>query len=186
MEDGAQRPAALARDPPPGATVDESRLLRGGGAHLREILGLKEGGHAPPTAAILDGRVLRSTPESGHRAGYSGAKRKAFAGFARRVQEETGDSVELAYVDQGYTGPSPAASVEEHDIRLEVVRLPEAKRGFVLLTRRWAVERSFAWARAVQEARQGLREAARDLAGFHVLALCTLMRETLAPWIQGA
>jgi transposase len=28
---------------------------------------------------------------------------------------------------------------------LEVIKLPEAKRGFVLLSRRWVVERSFAW-----------------------------------------
>ena len=31
-------------------------------------------------------------------------------------------------------------------IELSVVKLPEAKKGFVLLPRRWVVERSFAWA----------------------------------------
>ena len=59
--------------------------------------------------------------------------------LAEAVQEATGESVELAYVDKGYTG-------EEHGIRLEVVKRPEAKRGFVLLPRRWVVERDFAWA----------------------------------------
>ena len=31
---------------------------------------------APPTAVILDSRTLQSTPESGARAGYDGAKRR--------------------------------------------------------------------------------------------------------------
>jgi transposase len=44
----------------------------------------------------------------------------------------TGERVELAYVDKG--------------IQLAVVKLPEAKRGFVLLPKRWVVERGFAWA----------------------------------------
>ena len=35
---------------------------------------------------------------------------------------------------------------KKHGIELSVVKLPEAKRGFVLLPRRWVVERSFAWA----------------------------------------
>ena len=52
---------------------------------------------------------------------------------------------ELAFGDQGYTGEQPAAAAVEHGIRLEVVKLPSAKRGFVLLPRRWVVERSFGW-----------------------------------------
>jgi transposase len=182
---------------------------------LREILRLKEGKNAAPTAAILDGRVLRSTPESGHRAGYSGAKRtkgskvhlavdtlgcllavfvtpadvderKAVADLAKRVQEETGESVELAYVDQGYTGEAVAADAQAHGIRLEVVRLPEAKKGFVLLPRRWVVERSFAWSSRFKRLAKDYERLPETLAGFHVLAFCTLMLGALAPWIQGA
>lgn len=66
--------------------------------------------------------------------------------LAAAVQQVTGESVELAFVDQGYTGEKPAAAAKQHGITLEVVRLPQAKRGFVLLPRRWVVERSFAWA----------------------------------------
>ena len=61
------------------------------------------------------------------------------------MQEATGDSVELAFVDQGYTGEQPAADAQAQGIRLEVVKLPTAKRGFVLLPRRWVIERSNAW-----------------------------------------
>ena len=68
--------------------------------------------------------------------------------LAEAVQEVTGESVELAYVEQGYTGEGPAEAAQEHGIRLEVVKQPEAKRGFVLLPRRWVVERDFAGHRA--------------------------------------
>jgi transposase len=60
------------------------------------------------------------------------------------VQAETGNSVELAFVDQGYLMPKPAAATSVNGIDLEVVKAPEAKRGFGLLSRRWVVERSFA------------------------------------------
>jgi len=62
-----------------------------------------------------------------------------------QVQEVTGDAVEMAFVDQGYTGAQPAQAVAAHGMTLAVVKLPEAKHGFVLLMRRWVVERSFAW-----------------------------------------
>lgn len=42
----------------------------------------------------------------------------------------------LAYVDQGYTDERAAKAAIGHGLALEVVKLPEAKRGFVLLSRR--------------------------------------------------
>lgn len=53
--------------------------------------------------------------------------------------------MEVASVDTGSTGQAPATAAQAHGMRLEVVKLPEATRGFVLLPRRWVVERSFAW-----------------------------------------
>jgi transposase len=140
-------------------------------ALLRVACGRKE----PPLAVILDSRTLQSSPQSGGRAGYDGAKRgkrsklHAAVGtlghllalhvtaaneqdraqvkqLAERVQEATGQSVELPYVDQGYTGEQPAQDAATHGLQLEVIKLPEAKKGFVLLPRRWVVERSFGWA----------------------------------------
>ncbi len=43
---------------------------------LRAVLRMAAGRKAEPSAAILDSRTLRATPESGERAGYDGAKRK--------------------------------------------------------------------------------------------------------------
>jgi transposase len=142
---------------------------------LRAVLRLAAGRKEEPTAAIMDSRTLRSTPESGTRAGYDGAKRKrgskvhmavdtlghllalhvtaadvgdreAVGRLAADIQDATGDAVSLAYVDQGYTGETAAKAAAAEGIKLEVVKLPEAKRGFVLLPRRWVVERSFALA----------------------------------------
>jgi len=103
-------------------------------------------GRAPePRAAVLDSRTLRSTPGSGERAGYDGAKHKKssklhmavdtlghllalhvtpadaddrvqVSRLAEAVQAATGESVEVAFVDQGYTGEKPATAAREHGI----------------------------------------------------------------------
>lgn len=65
--------------------------------------------------------------------------------LAQAVQAATGESVALAYVDQGYTGDDAAQAAQDYGIQLLVVKLPEAKQGFVLLPRRWVVEGSFGW-----------------------------------------
>lgn len=57
------------------------------------------------------------------------------AQVAEQLQEVTGASVEVAYGDQGYTGDQPAQDAAAHGIHLAVVKLPEAKKGVVLLTR---------------------------------------------------
>lgn len=64
--------------------------------------------------------------------------------LSRELQEVTGRSVEIAFVDQGYTGDNAAEQAKKYGIELCVVKLEEAKRGLVLLPRRWAVKRSFA------------------------------------------
>jgi transposase len=77
-----------------------------------------------------------------------------------QAQAVTGEHVEIAYVDQGYTGPDPAANAARQGIELVVVKAPEAKRGFVLLPKRWVVERSFAWMSRCRRCRRLAREAA--------------------------
>ena len=71
---------------------------------------------------------------------------EAVARLAADIQDVTAGSVSLAYVDQGYTGETAAEPAAAEGTRLEVIIQPEAERGFVLLPRRWVVERSFAWA----------------------------------------
>ena len=170
---------------------------------LRVLLRLSEGRACEPTAAILDSRTLRSTPESGEPAGYDGAKRmkgskvhaavdtlghllallvspadeqdrEQVSELAQAVQEATGESVELAYVDQGYSGETADGEAQAHGIRLEVVKHPEAGRGFVLLPRRWVVERDFAWASRFRRLVKDYERLPETVAGLHFVAFACL------------
>jgi transposase len=159
----------MPHDLPPWHTVyqQSQRWLKAGVFEaivhdLREVLRPAQGRKAQPSAVIFDSRTLQSTPESGTRAGYDGAKRRRgskvhmavdtlghllalrvtaaneqdrrqVSTLAQKVQEVTGDAVEVAFVDQGYTGEQPAQDAAAQHLRLEVVKLPEAKKGFVLL-----------------------------------------------------
>jgi transposase len=174
---------------------------------LRALLRWGEGRADDPTAIIRDGRTVQSTPESGHRAGYDGYKRRKgskihlavdtlghllavhvtpanaderdqVAVLAEAVQTATGQHVALAFVDQGYTGDRPAAA-HAHGIQLEVVKLPEAKHGFVLLPRRWVVERSFAWASRFRRLARDYERLPETVAGLHFLAFACLMAHRL-------
>ena len=182
---------------------------------LRAMLRLASGRNAEPTAAIIDSRTLRSTPESGPRAGYDGAKRKrgsklhlavdtlghllalhvtpanaddrAEVGrLAEAIQEATSESVTIAYVDQGYTGQKAAEAAKLQGIALEVVKLPEAKRGFVLLPGRWVVERSFAWATRCRRLVKDYERYASTLAGLHVIAFVCFMLKQAAILAAGS
>src|SRR5438067_2089925 len=95
--------------------------------------------------------------------------------LARRVQAVTDGSVEVAFVDQGYTGPAPAEEAAAHGIRLEVVRLPEAKRGFVLLPRRWVVERSFGWLARFRRLARDYERLPETVRGLSFLAFACLL-----------
>lgn len=64
-------------------------------------------------------------------------ERAQVAELSRMVQEATGQNVDIAYVDQGYTGEQAERAAKSQGIDLSVVKLEEAKKGFVLLPRRW-------------------------------------------------
>lgn len=95
--------------------------------------------------------------------------------LARQVQIETGDSVELAYVDQGYTGERAEQAAAAYGIKLEVVRLSKAKRGFILLPRRWVVERTFAWLARFRRLARDYERLDATLKGLHFIAAVILM-----------
>ena len=176
---------------------------------LRICLRMVNGRTEQPSAAILDGRTLQSTPESGARAGYDGAKKKKgskvhaavdtmgnllalkvtaaneqereqVAELAAKVQEVTGETVQIAYVDQGYTGDKATQQASAHGIQLEVVKHTKAKRGFVLLPRRWVVERTFGWLGRFRRLTRDYERLAQVLAGWHWLAFLFLAIKQVA------
>jgi len=95
--------------------------------------------------------------------------------LAQQIQQVTGDTVTLAYVDRGYTGEAAATAAQTHGIQLEVVKHPMAERGFVLLPRRWVVERSFAWAARFRRLARDYERLDSTLKGFHYLAFAAIM-----------
>jgi len=171
---------------------------------LRQLLRLAEGRNTEPSAAIFDSRTLQSSPESGERAAYDGAKRRKgskthmavdtlghllalhitpadeqdraqVAQLAQQVQAVTGEAVQVAFVDQGYTGEAAQQQAAAHGLRLEVVKLPDAKHGFVLLPRRWVVERSFGWMARFRRLARDYERLPDTLKGLHFLAFAILM-----------
>ena len=112
-------------------------------------------------------------------------ERAQVAALAEAVQKATGQSVEVAWVDQGYTGEAAEQAAAEHGIRLEVVKLPEAKKGFVLLPRRWVVERSFAWAARFRRLARDYERLPSTLAGYHWLVFAVLMLGKAGAWLAG-
>jgi transposase len=182
----------------------------------RELLRVAQGRNPQPSAAIFDSRTIQSTPESGWRAGFDPAKsrcgskvhlavdtlghllallvtaaneqdRHQVAEWAKHVQEVTGDSVELAFVDQAYTGAQAAQDAAANRMKLEVVKLPEASRGFVLLPRCWVVKRSPGWAARFRRLARDYEQLAETLKGLHIVAFAMLMlRQLTALILQSA
>lgn len=182
---------------------------------LREVLRLEQGRKAQPTGSIIDSRFASSTPESGGEAAYNGAKKKSgmkihavvdtighlmalcvSAGnvddreavweLCESVQKVTGQNVEVMFADQGYTGEAVQDDANWNTIDLIVVKRPEAVKGFVLLPKRWVVERSFAWVTRFRRLARDLERLPSVFAGLHwavfgILMLAKLMRRVVTP-----
>jgi transposase len=190
-------------------------VLEAMAADLRKLLRLLQDRASAPSAAILDGRTLQSVPESGARAGYDGYKRKKGSKahvavdtlghllavaitpaneqeraqvdeLCRQVQAATDQNVKVAFADQGYTGQEAAQQAQAHGIDLVVVQLAEAKKGFVLLPRRWVVERTFAWLARFRRLARDYERTSKNLAAYHWLAAISLMRGSLFSSFQSA
>ncbi|NHO34347.1 transposase [Acetobacter fallax] len=152
---------AMPNDLPPWTAVyQQSRRWMEAGCFeavvhdLWVILRIAAGRMAEPTTAIIDNRTLRSTPENGPRSGYDGAKRK--------------------------NGSKVAKAAKEQDFTPEIVRLHQAKRGFVLLPRRWIVERSFAWTTRCRRLVKDYEHCASTLAAMHTIAFAGFMLRNVA------
>ena len=167
------------------------------------LLHKKGSGHGG-VAVGLDGRTVQSSCESGPRAGYDGYKRRRGSKvhmavdtlghllavhitpaneqeraqvqvLCEAVQQATGGTVKLAWADQGYTGEEAKQAAQEQGIDLQVVKLPEAKKGFVLLPRRWVVERSFGWLARFRRLSRDYERLPEVLAGMHFVVFLMLM-----------
>lgn len=104
--------------------------------------------------------------------------------LCEKVQGATQESVEVGYVDQGYTGENAEAQALAWGIKLMVVKFPEAKNGFVLLPKRWVVERSFAWAARFRRLAKDYERLPETVAGLHFAVFAILMLAKAVALIQ--
>jgi transposase len=185
---------------------------------LRLLVRAASGRRPQPRVAMVDSRTLRSTVESGVRAGVDGnkrvrgskvqpvhavvdpmgtllavavtpaneAERRQLGALAQGVQEVTGETVELIYADAAYTGAETAAAAQEQGRQLVVVQRPEGSQGFVLLPKRWVVERSFAWVSRFRRLARDYERLPVTLAGLHFAAFICLLLPKLLRLIGGS
>jgi transposase len=171
---------------------------------LRIIVRVLSEKEQQPTAVIFDARTLQSTPESGGRAGYDGHKKKngskvhiavdtlgnllalqvsaaneqeraMVSELAESVQTVTEKNVKVAFVDQGYTGALASMDAADQGIELILVKHHEAKRGFLLLPRRWVVERTFGWLGRFRRLARDYERLPQTLAAWHWVAFIALL-----------
>ena len=143
--------------------------------HLRGQLRAQEGKRPQPTAAILDSQSVKtasSTSERGFDAGkkITGRKRHVLVDTVglmwlllvhpANVQDRDGARLLLAelatfcyrlrliWADGGYSGALVewvACLRKRSSLRLEIVKRSNNAKGFVVLPKRWIVERTFGW-----------------------------------------
>ncbi|MBB5399443.1 transposase [Paraburkholderia sp. JPY162] len=95
--------------------------------------------------------------------------------LARWVQRARGQTVKVAFANQGDTGEEPAQEAFDEGIGLQAIRLARAKKGFALLPRRWVVERGLGWLNRFRLLARDYERLSETLAGLHFKVVSVLM-----------
>ena len=112
--------------------------------------------------------------------------RAEVAAMAEAVQDATQGSVEVTFADQGYTGEAAHNAAGAHGIDLVIVRLPEAKKGFVLLPKRLIAEQSLAWTTRFRRLVRDYERYASTPAGLHFVPFVCLTLKQAASLMAGS
>ncbi|RKT10395.1 DDE family transposase [Paraburkholderia sp. RAU2J] len=86
----------------------------------------------------------------------------------------------------GYTGKEPAQAALDEDIELQVIKLEETKKVFVLLPRRWVVGCSFGWLNRFRRLARDYERLPETLAGLHFVVFAMLMLVHAVPVLQSS
>lgn len=135
------------RDPNPGAAILDSQSIKSGTMVAQAVgydSGKKVKGRKRHMLVDTLGLVLMVVVTSASVSDQQGA-RQIFASARQRISDRLTRLV-CIWVDAGYQGESFMRYVmDTYHWILEVLRRPTESRGFVLVPRRWVVERSFGW-----------------------------------------
>jgi len=179
---------------------------------LRAEVRRKAGRHKHPTAGSLDSQSVKtgSTPDGvrGFDAGklITGRKRHILVdtcGFllavlvtSAAVQDRDGarlllqklagfcKKLRLIWVDGGYRGPLLDWVAHNFSFRLRPVLPPKGQKGFILLARRWVVERTFAWFGFHRRLSKDYERLPESSEAFIYIAMTRLMLRRLAPILK--
>ena len=143
-------------------------------------------------AIILDGRTVQSSCESDVRTDYDSCKRRrgskvhmavdtmgqlismtvTSADEQKRMQVKAlCEAVKLAWADQGYTSEQTKQDAQASEIDRKIVKLPATREGFIVLARRWVVERSFRWLSRFRRLNRDFGRLPQVLASLHFFVM---------------
>ena len=176
---------------------------------LREAVREQEEHEAAATAGSFDSQSVKTMNADANGRGFDGAKlitgRKRFIlvdtlGWLLQVvvtsaktperngaemlfnqtPEEILAHLELVWADGGFQGVDFAQWVETHfGVIVEIVKRPASAKGFVLLPRRWVVERTFGWLGYFRRLSKDYERLASSSVAFIYSAMIRLMLQRL-------
>lgn len=157
-----------------------------------------------PSAAIIDSQTAKSTPTASYHGYDAGKKTKgskrhilvdtlglvlavvihdaaivdcngAKQVFEQAARQPNTARLELIFADGGYARTTSYLAAHQQGWQLEVLERPPDSHSFVVIQKRWVVERTFAWLVRNRRLARDYERLPKSAVNFIYLAMCRLM-----------